>query len=204
MEKNKQADQCRIITPPFRVSYPHLFKASAIEGSDKKKFSVTMLFDKTADLKVIQLAIKNAKIAKFGEDKTKWPKNIESPVEDGDDEKYEEKEGYAGHWAIKATSIEEQKPGVYGPKAGPDGKVEELTSAADVYAGCFAKAQVFARIWEFPKNSKRYGVHFLLDHIQKIKEGKSFSSRKAGTEVFSPIEGGEETADASSDDDLSF
>ena len=186
-------DKCRFVTDEFRVSYPHVFKAQGLAGS-KPKFSVTMLFSKKADLSKIKLAIKHAKIAQWVADPKNWAEKIESPVVDGDAPKYADKEGYKGHWAIKASTSEDARPGVV------DRDLEPITDPSVFYPGCFARAQVFARVWEFPKDSGRFGIHFILDHVQKTKEGKSFSNRKDAAEVFDPIAGSddeevEETAD---------
>ena len=178
--KNESNEAQRILTPEFRVSYPHVFKPNAIKGS-APKYSVTMLFPKSADLSSIKLAMKHAKIAEFGPDKANWPAEMMSPVTDGDLPKYAQKEGYKGQWAIKATSNEISKPDVVDfPNANP------IINPGDFYPGCYARAQVFARVWEFPEGSGRYGTHFILDCVQKTKDGKSFSSKKSAKDVFNP------------------
>jgi len=162
------------------VSYPHLFKANAFKGGEAK-YSVTMLFPKTADLSALKLAIKHAKIDKWGPDKDEWPEDLMSPVQDGDNPKYAANEGYKGHWAIKASSKEAQKPGLVNEK------VEPIIDASEFYPGCYARAQVFANGWEYMGKS---GVSFILDHVQKTRDGKSFGGRKSAAEVFDPVSGG--------------
>ena len=103
-------EKCKLVTPEFRAAYPHLFRPSAIENS-APKYSVTGLFPKTTDLSAIQKAMTSSKVAAFGPDKSKWPK-ITTPVTDGDSPKYEGKEGYKGHWVIKFSTKEENKPTV--------------------------------------------------------------------------------------------
>lgn len=174
--KSNIQDQQRILTPEFRVSYPHMFKPSSIKGS-APKYSVTMLFPKNGDLKALQAAIRAAKIAQFGPNKDQWP-DIESPVTDGDNPKFADKEGYKGHWAIKAISSEDQKPGLV------DQNVQPILEQSKFYPGCFARAYVFARVWEF---GGKYGVHFILDHVQKTRDGKSFGGKKPVEQVFTPI-----------------
>ena len=186
----KNDENCRIVTPEFRVSYPHVWKAQAMPGTNNApKFSVTMLFPKDSDLTVIKDAIKCAKVAKFGADKTKWPKTLASPVQDGDGDAAivkktgERKEGYEGHWVVKASTNADQQPGV----VGKDGQA--IMNQTDFYAGCYARAAVLAYVWEFPKDSGKYGVGFILDHIQKLRDGKSFSGKKPVEQVFGPVSG---------------
>ncbi|CAB4169885.1 Protein of unknown function DUF2815 [uncultured Caudovirales phage] len=185
---NEKQDACRIITPEFRVSHPHVFKPQAMPGTNNApKFSITMLFDKDSDLTPVKKAIHAAKVEKFGADKEKWPKSIKSPVQDGDGEvgitkkTGERKEGYDNTWVIKASTNEDQQPGVV------DRQGKEILKDADFYAGCYARAYVFAYVWEFPKASKKYGVGFILDHVQKTKEGKAFGGKKPVGEVFGAL-----------------
>lgn len=189
---------CRMITPEFRVSYPHVFKAQSPKPKDKPKFSITMLFPKDTDLmgltvdgqpRSIKEIIKNAKIAKFG-GKENWPADLESPVTDGDDPKFEGKDGYEGHWVIKATTSEEQRPGVVDKSMAP------IVDPAELYPGCYARAYVYAYVWEYMGTQ---GVGFILDHVQKLRDGKSFGGKKPVEQVFSPVEVDED--DETTDDE---
>lgn len=189
--KKSKSDKeaCRVLTPEFRVSYPHVFKAQGMQGKKEavKKYSVTMLFPKSTDLAVIKNAMKQAKIQAFGENKEKWPV-LESPVTDGDgptgiDKKTgERKDGYEGCWVIKASSSEDQKPSVV------DQNVEPIINQNDFYPGCYARASVLAYIWD---NEFGKGVGFILDHVQKMRDGKSFGGKPPVEQVFSPVGTGE-------------
>ena len=187
----------RMITPVFRLSYPHLFKAQAPKPTDKPKFSITMLFPKGTDLMGQTLAteqepsrpislkdvIRNAKLQEFGAQEN-WPKNLLSPVTDGDEKA--ENEGYKGHWVIKATSNEESRPGVVDAQGVP------ITEASVIYPGCYCRAYVYARVWEY---MGKQGVQFILDHVQKMKDGKSFGGKKPVEQVFGPVSAGDDVAD---------
>lgn len=190
MAKNQKASKsdkeaCRVLTPEFRVSYPHVFKPQGMQNKkdSAKKYSITMLFPKDADLSTIKNAMKQAKIQKYGADPKAWPKGLESPVTDGDSPKNADKEGYAGHWAIKASSSEDQKPGVV------DQNVEPIIDQASFYPGCFARASLLAYIWD---NEFGQGVGFILDHVQKMRDGKSFGGKPQADQVFTPVGTGDE------------
>lgn len=172
-------EKSRLLTPEFRVSYPHVFKANSIKGS-KPKFSVTMLFPKDSDLSPIKNAIREAKIAAYGPNKADWPE-VDSPVTDGDKPKYADKEGYKGHWAIKASTNEDQRPGVV------DENVQPIVDPSKFYPGCYARAYVYAYCWEF---AGKRGVGFILDHVQKLRDGKSFGGKKPADQVFTPVNAG--------------
>ena len=75
------------------VSYPFLFKPKRNNLSGKDEFSVDILFSKKADLKVLNDAINTAIEKKFGNDKSKQPKNISLPIKDGDAKGTPEYEG---------------------------------------------------------------------------------------------------------------
>lgn len=206
----EQRESCQMVTPEFIVSYPHVFKPQQVTPKDTPKYSVTMLFDKNKTLvgtalkdktiaRSLQDIIKNAKICAFGPDKKLWPAELQSPVQDGDkpNKKGEVKEGYPGHWILKATSNEENQPVVVGPQAGPDGKLIHLTKSSEFYAGCYAKAAVFATAWEYMGG---IGIKLCFDSVQKVKDGKAFGGRTDINSAFAPISA-EGAAGAESEDE---
>lgn len=197
MGKQETNDKQRILTPEFRVSYPHIFKPSGMKGSDPSthKYSVTMLFPKDSDLTSIKEAIKAAKIARFGS-KENWPEDIKSAIVDGDAAKYADNEGYEGHWAIKASTSQDQKPGIV------DENVKVIIDPSKFYAGCYARAYIYVYVWEFPKGSGRFGVGFILDHVQKLRDGKNFGGKKSADQVFQPVQSGANDTDSDMDEDF--
>ncbi len=217
MAKLDKADKdlCRMITPEFRVSYPHVFKAHAPKEGDKPKFSVTMLFPKDTDLKGTYIAgydeddgtpllkprslksvIKNAKVVEFGPEEN-WPDDLESPVTDGDDPKHADKEGYAGNWVIKASTSEDQRPSV----VDENGKAISSEDGGKFYPGCWARAYVYAYVYYYPNRQKpmKKGVSFILDHVQKLRDDKSFGGKKPVDQVFGPAPGRDDEKEESKD-----
>lgn len=204
-------DLCRMVTPKFRVSYPHVFKPQQVKPTDKPKYSITMLYPKDSDLmghvlgsdeeRSLKDVIRNAKIAEFGPKKN-WPEDLESPVIDGDvpDKKGEIKEGYAGHWVIKATTNEDSRPGVVDEEGIP---ISPEDGATQFYPGCYARAYVYARVWEY---MGKQGVQFILDHVQKLGDGKSFGGKKPVDQVFGPTGAskGKKSKPADDDDEEDF
>lgn len=186
MAKIPFTDKQKVVTGEFRVSFPHLFKAQAMPGTNNApKYSITMLFEKDSDLTEIKKAIFAAKKARFGPNKEEWPE-VPSAFGDGDgkaglDKAKKRREGYEGHWVLKASSNEENQPGLV------DRNGQPILKPADFYAGCYARAAITAYVWEFPEGSGKYGVGFILDHVQKLRDGKSFSGKKAASEVFGPL-----------------
>jgi hypothetical protein len=191
-KSKEEKESCRMITPEFRVSYPHLFTPQSPDPKSKKKFSVTMLFPKDPNGKSpmglspdgkprsISEVIRAAKISEFGPDKKDWPGGLRSPVLDGDDPDFEGKAEYKGHWVIKASTGEEQRPSVVGRDMTP------ITEANEVYPGCYARAYVYAYVYTF---MGRQGVTFILDHVQKLRDGKALGGGKKPVEqVFTPLE----------------
>lgn len=193
--KDVERKKRQVLTPEFRVSYPNVHKPQTQkekDGTEKRSYGITMLFSKKTDLSSLKKAIYNAKVAKFGKDEDTWPR-CRNPISDGDDEeRYGGKEGYKGHWVVRATSSEDQKPGVYGAEAGDDGKVQPISNPGDFYPGCYARAYILAYTWEF---MGKKGVSFILDHVQKLRDGKPFSSKKPGEDVFSPVSAGDDAGD---------
>lgn len=191
-------EKCSIVTPMFRVSYPHVFKPQQVKPTDKPKYAITGLFPKNADLTILKEAIRQAKINEFGPNKKDWPE-IESPVTDGDDSKFADKEGYAGHYIIKFTrSAERGAPKVVNAKRQP------ITDAQDFYPGCYAYAQVYAYVWEY---MGRHGVGFIVDSVLKAKEGEPFGGAKSIDEAYKDVvipENGDDESGNTDDEDEGF
>lgn len=208
-------EKCKIITPPFRVSYPHLDKAQAFKGNDPK-FAVTMLFEKVEGGKMsdhlkgivgtappnddgetakrtMSRAIFNAKVVRWGADKSEWPDEIQmKSVQDGDRPKHADKEGYAGHIAIKASTNEANRPDVLGKNSKP-------CDPKEIYPGCYAEAIVYVSAYD---NDFGQGISFILDGVRKVDDGKTFGGRKPSSQVFAPIEADDEDeSEETSDED---
>ena len=193
--KNKpkvNKDLSRLLSPVARLSYPHLFKAHAFKPTDKPKFSATFLISKDEDLSKLKEAMKQAKIAEFGP-KENWPDDLQSPVDDGDSPKNADKDGYKGCWVIKASSNEDQRPTVV------DEAVIPIIDPAVIYAGCYVKAYLYAYVWTY---MGKQGVGFILDGVQKWKDGKQFGGKKPAEQMFAPVTSRDEDVDDSEDQDF--
>lgn len=207
----EQKELCKITTIVGRLSYPHLFKAQKINQkstTEKAKYSATLLVPKDKDLtgtgpypdfapRTFKGVIRNAKINRYGEDKTKWPKFTESPISDGDDPKYEGKDGYKGCWVIKFSTNEDKPPVVVSNEKDDEGRYLPVTDPNEIYPGCYVRISGYANAWEY---MNKYGVSLYLDHVQKVKDGKSFGSKKSAEQVFSPLAAETDDADEDSDD----
>lgn len=178
--KSDKYAKTRVTTPEFRVSFAHVFKPSAYEGQEPK-FSVVMLFPKSTDIKALKLAAAAAVEGKYGADKSKWPKNLKLPFRDGDvptGDREEPMDGYADHIFINATSKE--RPGLV------DGRLSPIVETdGTFYAGCYARATLNAYCYDVSGNK---GVAFGLNNIQKLRDGKPFSGKKAATDDFDAVE----------------
>lgn len=202
-----EKDLCKIITPEFRVSYPHVFKPMQLKPTDKAKYSITMLFPKNVELlgiippgcegagtpRLLNDVIKNAKRAQWPDGK--YPANLASPVIDGDDPRFADKDGYKGHWVIKATTNEEQQPQVV------DATMVKIQNAGEFYPGCYARAAVFAYAWEYMGKT---GIGFILDHVQKLRDGKPFGGKKSAENTFGPLSAAPTSASVDSEADMDF
>lgn len=197
-QTKEDKQKCALITCEARLSYPHVFAPHAPKEGDKKKYSVTLLLDKTKDNtgldldgnpRTLQRAFKNAKIAAFGP-KENWPKGIISPIQDGDDPKFANKKGYKGHWVVTAKANADQKPAVV------DANMIAITEPNDLYPGCYVRAYVQAYVNEFMGTLR---VLLSLEHVQKLREGEPFGGKKPIDQVFSPVVSKDEEEDEQAD-----
>lgn len=186
-----ELEKKKVLTPEFRVSFPHVFeKHSGFEGQEEK-YSIVMLFPKSTDLKELKRAAFNAAVEKWGP-KDKWPKNLRMPFRDGDEK--QDLAGYEG--TIFASASSKQKPQVVSNKK-VDGQFPRIEKSDETfYAGCYARATLIAFSYDKAGNK---GVSFSLQNVQKIKDGEAFSGKKNADDEFEDIEDGSENAENYSD-----
>ena len=67
-----------------------------------------------------------------------------------------------------------------------------IEDAQEFYPGCYARASVFANVWEYMGKN---GVSLILDHVQKLADGKPFSSKKSAEQAFDNLVDDENTED---------
>lgn len=172
---NEHAKEREIMTAKFRASYPKIFKPEAF-GAAAPKYSIVMLFPKKgSDMKPLENAIDKAGVDFFGADKKKWPKDFLSPIKDGDEKS--DQPGYAGHWVVNASSSKDYRPAVMDR----DGTSPITEDDQTFYAGCWARALVFATGYDY---LGKKGVTLRLQAVQKLADGERFSGRKAAHDIF--------------------
>lgn len=187
----KSDTQCT--TSTFRMSYPNLFTAKKNDLSGKEEFQVVGLFAKGADLSMLKKAANAAVVAKWGEDKSKWPTNLKSPFRDQKDRmkdgKYPDGHEEGGTFiTFKSTS----RPAVV------DQKLQAIIEPSKIYAGAYACASVNAFAYSQKGNN---GVSFGLNAIQLVRDGDPISGRPSIESAFTPI-AMDDAGDAKSASDL--
>ena len=164
-----------LMTPEFRVSYPYVFRPQKpMQEGGEPKYSITMLFKKGENLKTFKDAAQAAVVAKWGSDKTKWPKNLRSPFRDQGEKS---SEGYEDG-AIFITATSKQRPGLV------DGANNDIIDESQFYAGCYARATL--RPFTYSKAGNN-GVGFGLQNVQKLRDGESLSGRMKASDEFEPV-----------------
>lgn len=183
-------DICKIMLKDVRLSFPQLFRAKAFgDGSQgEPAFSAEFLIDKNTKLgqktlDMIDDAIYEAKVKKWGEDEKKWPKiSKDKPFfKDGDDPDYErpETEGM-----MIVSSRNPKKPRILGID-----KEDLHESDGIIYGGCYVDAIV--RVWaQDNKFGKR--VNCSLEAVRFRRDGDAFGAAPIDPDEFEDIEGGED------------
>lgn len=178
----------KIKTPAFRASFMNVFKPRAAFEGKEPQYSVTMLFPKTTDLTDFKRGVRDVIVSTWGEDKTKWPKNLRTPFKDGDEKNLQ---GYKGMTVVEARS--KQKPGLV------DQSLQEITSPDEVYSGCWMRATVTLYSYDVQGNK---GVAVGLQNLQKVKDDEAFSGKANAKDDFEELE---ELKDVdNSNDDIDF
>jgi hypothetical protein len=196
-----------VITPIARVSFPSVFKARSfqdVEGATKS-FQVDLIFDeaqlseeykgKKRQTVSLKKAVFNAKVDQWGANKDKWPDFAHPVFKKGDKRKNKDGEvyqGYEGKIFITAKCGEKYPPKVILADGSP-------ADEKSFYGGCYARAQLIARPYDFGGNR---GVRFLLLQLMKVEDGERFGG--IADDVFDVEEMGdaiESDADSSDEED---
>ena len=142
------------------LSYPNLFNPRQIMNQGDPKYSTAILIAKNdkENLKKLQAAIDEAK----KDDKLKGAHKIGTPLNDGDEEKPDDKY-YAGCYYINAKASENHPPKVV------DRHVNPIMDQEEIYAGCICNVVITCYAYNF---NGHYGVGIGLGNVQKVKDGE--------------------------------
>lgn len=179
----KKSIMKKVLTPEFRVSFPHLFTAKKNDLNGKDEYSVVALFPKDADLKPLLAAAQEVALSEFGPDKTKWPKNLKMPFKKQEESLDKSGNMRDGHTTgaimmnLKCDASKNQPQVV-------DAKVQPIIDPKEVYAGCFAKATITFFAYNQTANK---GVTCILNNFQKTKEGEAIGSRHRAEDDFTVV-----------------
>lgn len=176
----------KVITGKVRLSYPHIWEPATAPGSDKAKYSASLIISKKdkETLAKIEAAVQTA----IEEGKSKWggkvPKNLKLPLRDGDIDR-DEDEAYKGSFFLNANAT--RQPGVL------DKDKNEMMDKDQLYAGCYVRASL--SFYAFDSNGNR-GIGVGLNNIMKVAEGDPLSGRASAEEDFAEVEAAEDDFDA--------
>lgn len=173
-------------TPTFRVSFPNLFVARAIEPGAVPKYGTSAIWtpanftETEKDLWRKILAELNAKSLETF--KSPWrdlPANVKRGLRDG-----REKEGMEGYGAgtYFASLTTHMQPGVV--DRDPNIPIGPSHGNADrIYPGCYARATV--NVYAYANKGK--GVALGLMNLQFVKDGPRLDSRTDAAEDFEEV-----------------
>lgn len=164
----------KVVTGLVRFSYVNIFRSRSFGEGQDAKYSICLLIPKKdkETLKKIVAAIQEATdegiSSKWG---GKLPKNLKSPLRDGDDERADEAPEYEGMYFINANSS--QKPGIV------DKDLNEILDPDEVYSGCWGRASINFFAYDSIGNK---GIGAGLNNIQKVKDGEHLGAARASAE----------------------
>jgi hypothetical protein len=169
-EKTEQST--KVITGKVRASYCHVFTPSSVDEGGEKKYSVSLIIPKsdTATIDKIKAAIAAATEAGKGKWENKIPKNLKTPLRDGDVDR-DGDEAYADAYFINATS--KTKPGII------DLMKAEITDPEGFYSGCFCRASL--NFYAFNTKGNK-GIAAGLNNLQKVADGEPLGGGRAKAE----------------------
>lgn len=164
----------KVIIEGVRFSYVQVFEPKAAQEGAQPKYSVSLIIPKSnkAEVDKIKKAIDQA----IEEGKSKWgnkiPKNLKTPLRDGDEER-EGRAEYENCFFINASSF--NRPGVV------DSALNPIIDKDEFYSGCYGRASV--NFYAFDRNGNR-GTAAGLNNLQKQKDGENLSGGASAAEDF--------------------
>jgi hypothetical protein len=173
-----------IATPVGRISFPHLAEPDTKGKYADDKFKATLLFPKQGvDLSILRNAALSCAQQAFGAG-IKTLNDFQHPFRDGDAKT--DLAGYAGNIFITAKS--KKRPLCID-------RTKQNINPDEIYGGCYARMIVTACSYQSTENVKDpktgqvvkqviNGVTFLLDGVQKTKDGEAFGGGGATAESF--------------------
>lgn len=170
----------KLVTGKCRFCYLNAWEPRAKEGSDKKVYSVTLVFPKS-DKDTYQAVVHAIEAAySAGSDTLKGNaksvpalESIRIPLRDGDEERPDD-EIFAGSWFINATSM--YAPGI----VDATGK-NYITDRDQLYSGCYGRAEISFYAYNRQGNK---GIACGLRNLQKLEDGENLSGNSSALSVF--------------------
>lgn len=164
--KSKLLSPTSAVLANVRLNYANIFEPKSVNNSEPK-YSVSLIIDKedSDTLAVARGAIKNAVETGTGKWGGKVPRNLKTPLRDGDEER--DDEAYANAMFINATS--KVQPIVVGKEKDPVTGRATVLGPEDVYSGSYAN--VVVNFFAFDVNGNR-GIAAGLGNIQKERDGE--------------------------------
>jgi len=190
------AERTKLVTPPFRVSFPQVFEPKGMDGSEPK-FSVVAVFDpsqfdamQAKAFEALKAAAEAAAVDKFK--KPLSSAGLRNPFRDGAEKAH--LEGF-GEGLVFMTLSSKMRPGII------DRNMQDILDPSDFYPGCYARATVSC--YAYDNVSK--GVGFGLQNLQKLGDGDNLTGRTNAADDFgddAPEWGSQPATSDVSDDDL--
>lgn len=196
-QKQPQPDfSTKILTPIFRMSYPHLFETHYNELAKRDQYDVVMLFDKKDKALLKPMYDLMAQVAKFRFGAN--TKGLMNPIKDGDTAVNttgqlinEKNPTYVGMMVLNSWT--KNRPGVASTQRDTKGKLILIQDSDEVYGGCYGRAELNCYAYEKGQNR---GIAFGLTHVQKVKDGDPFGSRSKPEDAFASVtDGGSQAED---------
>ena len=165
----------KIVLRNVRLSYEHIFKASAFDDSQEPKFSATLIIPKDhPDLAAVKKAFFEAGQETFPSDFTggSWPKGFTCSLKDADKDTdgsgkllAEKSEAYKGCYILEANST--RRPVILNRDKSAITEEDGI-----IYSGCYVNVSLAAAGYTFGKVKK--GVKAYLNGVQFVKDGERF------------------------------
>lgn len=168
----------KVVTPPFRVSFPSVFQKSSYQGS-KPKYSVTAIFhpDRFTDrdrkaFVAMEALLEEACQFKFNKPVKSMPRDFKYGLRPCDEKSHMEGYNIKGGFFASLSSL--QQPQVI------DREKQPILAEEGLYPGCWARATVTG----YGYDNVGRGVAFGLHNLQFLGDDANFTGRMDAEDDF--------------------
>lgn len=164
-KQGQQIDENKVITPVFRLSFPHLFQQRQSTDGGNPHYAATMIFDPDCDFSLIWKLMQDVATKAHPNG---VPGNFKWGLREDHTFDLAKRPEYEGKIICNAKNYGMQ-PGVIYQEGGQD-----ILDPRELYAGCYCRGVITAFAYQTKGN---VGASICVEGVMKVRDGEALASK---------------------------